>query len=186
MKVVRFALAFTCLFVLALPAFGQQADDAITRGIPGYLDPNTGAFKVMPVMPSAGGEANPDAVTTSGGKIVTAFTINVQSAIASTAKIACSVQAVVLDIGSANTIIETATVAATRSGTTAKCTVTIPYSWTLTTATTDKVNLSYSIVAPVEASATTTLPSRTSSQGMGQIAVPANGAITNKAVTAAI
>ena len=81
MKVVKLALAFACLLALALPAFGQQADESFGRGIPGYLDPSTGAFKVMP---SAGGEANPDAVTTVGGKIVTTFTINVQSAIAAT------------------------------------------------------------------------------------------------------
>ena len=183
MKVVKLALAFACLLTLALPAFGQQADDAIGRGIPGYLDPNTGAFRVMP---SAGGEANPDAVTTVGGKIVTTFTINVQSAIAATAKIGCSVQAVVLDVAAANTILETATVAATRTSTTAKCTVTIPYSWTLASAATDKVMLTYTIVAPVAATATTSLPSRTSSQGMGQIAIPANGAITNKTVAATI
>lgn len=184
MKIVKFALAFACLFALALPAFGQQADEAVTRGISGYLNPQTGAF--TPTTATTDGDAFPDAVTTVGGKIVVAFTINVQSAIAATAKIGCSVSATVLDVATANTILETATVAATRTGATAKCTVTIPYSWTLGSMPTDKVILNYSIVAPVSATAATALPSRTSSQSMGQIAVPANGAITNKTVTATI
>jgi hypothetical protein len=179
-------LAFACLFALALPAFGQQADDAITRGIPGYLDPHTGVFKLAPSMNVLDADAIAAASTTVGGKIVTAFTINVQSAIPATAKIGCSVQATVLDVATANTIFETATVVATRSGTTATCTVTIPYSWTLGSAATDKVILNYLITAPVLASATTALPSRTSSQGMGQIAVPANGVTTNKTVSATI
>ena len=186
MRIAKLAIAFACLFTLALPAFGQLADDATSRGIPGVLDPHTGVFKLAPSLGLGDADAIAAATTTFNGKFVVAFNINVQSNVPSTYKIGCQVSATVLDVGSGNTILESAMVVATRSGTTATCTVTIPYSWGLASAATDKVMLNYLITSPVMATATTALPSRTSSQGIGQIAVPANGSTTNKSVNATI
>jgi hypothetical protein len=62
--------------------------------------------------------------------------------------------------------------------------VTIPYSWNLATATSDKVTLTYVLSAPAEATATTAFPQRLSTQTIATIAVPANGKTTDETVTA--
>ena len=70
-------------------------------------------------------------------------------------------------------------------GNSATCTVNIPYSWNLLSASTDKVSLSYQIIGGVP---TTTVPlaTRSSGQSLKQIAVPANGATTTETITATI
>jgi len=62
--------------------------------------------------------------------------------------------------------------------------VNIPYSWNLASASTDKVTLTYSIEAPVEATATTAFPQRMSTQSLATIAVPTSGTTTTETVTA--
>jgi hypothetical protein len=126
------------------------------------------------------------AQTTSTGKFVVNFTITVDSNLPTTDKIACSVQAQVADVSSGHIILESASVAATRNGATASCSVTIPYSWTLSSASTDKVNLAYTITVPGVASAANALPSRFSSQSIATISVPANGSTTTETVSATI
>jgi hypothetical protein len=123
------------------------------------------------------------------GKIVVNFSIAVDASISSTANIACQASAEVSDgpASAKNLIHETATVLATRSGSTATCTVNIPYSWNLVTATTDKVVLGYQITAPVEVptgSVTSTLPARVSEQPRyAAIPVPISGSTTTEDLT---
>jgi len=76
-------------------------------------------------------EIQPPTGTTGTGKFVVNFTITVASTLPTTDVSACGVTASLLDVGSTFEILESATFAATRSGSTAKFTVTIPYSWTL-------------------------------------------------------
>jgi len=122
-------------------------------------------------------------VTTFAGKFVVNFTITVSSAIATTDKVACSVNASLSDniVGGGNFIVEEVEVAGTRSGSTVTCKATLPYSWNLVTPTTDTVSLTYSI-----SSTPGTSPFRLSSQGIANIKVPANGATTTETVTATI
>jgi hypothetical protein len=183
MKTVKFLLLAACVLGLAASAFAQ-VQNRQSPGILGYLDPKTGAFHTLPVPDSDSAEAL--TTTTVGGTIIVKFTITVKATIAATAKIACSVSAEVIDniTAAPAVILEEAAALATRSGTTATCTVTIPYSWNLATATSDKVTLSYVLSAPAEATVTTAYPQRLSSQGIATIAVPANGATTNETVTA--
>lgn len=155
------------------------------NGIRGYLDPRTGIFHSMPHPPQQDAEASAPP-TTFGGKFVFSFTITISSSLSSTAKIACAATASLEDTSTLNFIVETAEVLATRSGSTATCTVNIPYSWNLGSSSTDRVSLTYQIIAPVEASATTILPGRMSEQGLGTISVPANGATTTETITATI
>jgi hypothetical protein len=109
----------------------------------------------------------------------------VSSALASSVKIGCEVSTTLDDVSSGKIILETAAVAATRSGSTATCAVTIPYSWSLASGSTDKVSLSYNITAPVEATSSTVLPSRSSLvENFLTISVPGNGTTTTEAVTA--
>ena len=183
MKITKLFCTIVCLLGLVAVSFAQNIESKKTPGIMGYLDPRTGAFHSMPAVDSGSPDV-PLAATT--GKFVVSFTITVASTIAATAKIACISTASLVDVTTSNFIEEEAAVVATRSGTTATCTVNIPYSWNLGSASSDKVTLTYSIQAPVEASATTQFPQRLSTQSIGTISVPANGATTNETVTATI
>lgn len=153
------------------------------NGIRGYLDPHTGIFHSMPHPDLP--EADVPPPTTFGGKFVFNFTITVSSTLASTAKIFCQASATTEDVAALNFIAETASVTATRSGSTATCTVTIPYSWNLTSSSSDKVSLTYSIIAGVS-STTVPVATRTSEQSLKTISVPANGATTTEAIAATI
>lgn len=187
MKRTKLFFAAACVLGLAISSLAQPQQSRNSSGILGYLDPRTGAFRTLPVPDAEADSVEAPALVTFGGSFVVSFTISVKSSIASTAKIACSVSATVVDnaaSGAPNIIEEQAAVLATRSGTSATCTVTIPYSWNLGTSTTDKVTLSYNLSAPAEATTTTLYPQRLSLQNIATIAVPANGKITNEAVTA--
>jgi hypothetical protein len=76
---------------------------------------------------------------------------------------------------------ESGSVKATISGSTAKCTVTIPYSWPLKSASSDMISMSYA----VEASGTS-LATRTSSQSLPSIKVPPNGTTTTETIASTI
>jgi hypothetical protein len=169
--------------LMSISLWGQKS--TAPHGIPGYLDPQTGVFHALPAAQVDDDEAERTTVTV-GGKFVVNFTITVDSTIASTGKIGCSVDATLGD--GSNFITETAATAVTRgTATTVKCTVTIPYSWKLSTESADMVGLTYTITSPVEIStATLELPLRISSQSIATIKVPANGATTTETVTATI
>ena len=182
-KLSSVVLLCACVLGSAVSLWGQEA--GAVRGVPGYLDPRTGEFHTTRMMPMDVDSDLTPALTTFGGKLIFKFTITVDSAIAAAAKIGCSASANLVDAGSGNFIEESATAAATRSGTTATCTVTIPYSWKLASSASDSISLSYTIQAPVEVtSAATTLPNRLSTQSLPPIKVPANGATTNETITA--
>jgi len=186
LRITRMVLACVCLVVLSLPLWGQQ-NASENNGVLGYLDPRTGSFRLAHVAPvdDAAAEAAAAAATTRAGKLVFSFTITIASALPTTSNILCSASANLIDDGvslsALRTIIESATVAATRTGSTAKCTVTIPYSWSLVTPTTDAVSLAY----VVQATGVTTaagMVSRDSTQSLGSIAVPLNGATTTHTI----
>jgi len=182
-KLSTILLVCVCLLGLNASLWGQNG--AAARGIHGYLDPQTGVFHALPLVSAS--DSEPPALTTVTGKFVVNFTITVSSTIASTLKISCGVTATVLDSATLNEIIESATVVATRSGSTATCSVTIPYSWNLGSSTTDKVSLGYQIIAPVEATGSSVLPNRLSEQtAFATIAVPATGSTTTETLTPTI
>lgn len=177
-------LLCVCACFLGMNAALWSQNATATRGVLGYLDPHTGAFRVLP-HPNA--EAEPPATTTVTGKLVFNFTITVDATIASTAKIACSASAITEDnLSSGNPSIfeEEASALATRTGSTATCTVNIPYSWKLATSSTDSIVLEYTIDAPVEATSTTVFPTRLSSATVATIKVPASGTTTTETITA--
>jgi len=181
MKVLKLSLVIACLVGIVGTGFAQNAETRKPQGILGYLDPRTGVFRTLaPAVDTA--DAAP--VTPTTGKFVFNFTITVAATIAATAKIACSANASTVDLATGNFVTEEAVVLATRSGTTATCTVNIPYSWNLGSAATDKVALTYSLQAPAAATAATAFPVRLSSQSIATIAVPASGTTTTETVTA--
>ena len=175
----------TFVFLAVLLAFSQTAttNRNADPSIVGAFDPVTGAFTPIraSLAPTRGTIAA--AATTFGGKLVFTFTINVKSAVPATDKIVCRASALVIDgpitTGLTTLTQESAAVAATRSGSTANCTVSIPYSWTLNNGSTDQMSLSYGISTSPAAVGTLSLPSRTSGQGLGNFAIPPDGTTTN-------
>jgi len=184
-KLSTFCLLFACLLGMNASLWGQNA--AAVHGIRGYLDPQTGAFHTLP-HPELQEDAAPIATTTFTGKIVVNFTITIDSAIASTNKIGCQVDAALEDAGTVNFIAESAASAVTRgTATTVACSVTIPYSWKLATASTDMITLTYTITSPVEVGTVAAeFPLRVSSQSLPTIKVPSSGTTTTETVTATI
>jgi hypothetical protein len=165
--------------------WGQNAIP--NRAIRGYLDPRTGIFHSIPHPDTQDEAAPPPAKTTFTGSIVMNFTITVSTAFASTTPIACIGEAGLQDAGSTTSIQELGGTTVTRgTGTTVNCSVTIPYSWNLASAGTDKIRLAYSVIAPIDFTQTAAFPNRRGSQLLGTIAVPISGTTTTKAIKARI
>ena len=176
-------LVLLLVSLAALPALAQSSKNEVGRSIPGTFDPKTSLFTPTPAVMAPDPIAA--AATIFGGKLVFNFTITVTSVLATTDTITCSASASVLDVASANFILESGVVKATRTGATATCTVTIPYSWSLTTASTDKMTLGY-VINGGGSTAATLLPTRLSSQSLGSFAIPANGTTSTFTVKATI
>jgi hypothetical protein len=158
--------------------WGQNA--AGTPGLRKYFDPRNHVLITVPQADSAAVEEPP--TTTYTGTFVFNFTITVKANIASTAKIQCTATAIVTDgTTSFNEIIESDTVQATRTGSTATCSPTIPYSWNLSSGSSDKVQLGWTLSAP---SGSATFPQRVSEQtSFASISVPTSGSTTTETLT---
>ena len=181
----RQLLALLFVVVASMSTLAQTSSaQAPVRGIPGTFDPKTSLFTPTPAV-MASNNAIGAAATIFGGKLTFNFTITVTSALPATDVITCSASASVLDLTVGNAIIEQATTKATRSGTTATCAVTIPYSWSLVSAATDMMSLNY-VIGGNGATTATALPFRLSSQGLGSFAIPANGTTSTFTVKATI
>ncbi|HKV09090.1 MAG TPA: hypothetical protein VJ725_13185 [Thermoanaerobaculia bacterium] len=167
-------------------SWGQEASPAGINGALGYFDYSTGAFRPVGQMGEFDSEVEK---ADNAGTIIVNITITIKSAIPATSPISCGVLASVTDInistGGINIISEAATVTATRTGNTAKCTVTMPYSWTGLNPASAKLNLIYNL-SMGKATATTGLQVRVSSGTIANISVPANGSTTTRAVNAVL
>jgi uncharacterized Zn-finger protein len=169
--------------VAGVPLWGQNVVG--THGLRKYFDPQARVLVALPQADMA--PAEEPATTTFTGTLVFNFTITVKANISSTAKIQCTATATLLDVSTANEIIEQDTVLATRSGTTATCSPTINYSWDLGSSSSDKISLGWIISAPAEASTSSALPSRLSEQlTFKSISVPATGTTTTETLTPTI
>lgn len=173
----------TCVLVaIAVPLLSQNSKSAAVRGIYGRWDPTTGVFTPIHPAPAAigeGEEAPPTTLYT--GKIVVNFTLTITSAIPTGDTIACSVNVDVVD--TTGSITDSLASSAVRSGSTATCSVTIPYSWNITT-TSDSVYVTYDVSAPPQPLVSgSTFPRRYSGRPVSTITVPANGATTTYNLT---
>jgi hypothetical protein len=172
-----FLLCLSCV-ICAPMVWGQALNDSSKPGILGYLDPHTGAFRPVP---SATEGPEPAALTTYGGTITVTLTITIKSTALTT--FSCTASVSVLDDiqTSPRGYNEGATAAATGSGATRTCTLTIPYSWALATQSSDSMTISYAVFGSVKSAVT----NRTSGLSpLDTTKVPANGATT--ALTAAV
>jgi hypothetical protein len=121
------------------------------------------------------------AVTTFGGTITVMLTITLKTT--GLTNITCLADTSVTD-NITNPVIydESNTVAATGTGSTRTCKLTIPYSWALATQPSDSMSTSYSVFG---SASTNGLPQRTASRTpLDTRKVPANGTMTT--LTAAV
>ena len=166
MRVTKLLLICICCLIAVPTGWGQAASTSANHGILGFLDPQTGAFRA-------------DQAFTGTTTVVLTITLKTTSI----SNITCSAEVSAID-GSTSPVFfgESNTVAATGTGTTRTCKLSIPYAWSLTTPSTDSMSTSYSVLG---STGTTGLPQRSASRSpLDTRKVPANGAIT--ALTAAV
>jgi len=178
MRIKKLLLICMCCLIAAPAVWGQAAKSPAKPGILGYLDPHTGAFR--PVPPAAEEETDSAAATTFTGTITVTLTITLKTTSLTT--LTCIAEVSVLD-GTTSPVFydESDTVAATGTGATRTCKLTIPYAWSLTTQSSDYMTTSYNVLGV----STAGLPERTSSRSpLDTRKVPANGATTT--LTAAV
>jgi hypothetical protein len=178
MRIKKLLLICMCCAMVAPALWGQTANSHASPGILGYLDPHTGAFLPVP-QPDPSVDIN--AATTFTGTVTVTLTITLKTT--GITNITCTESVSVLDgTISARVFAESNSVAATGSGTTRTCTLSIPYSWSLNSQATDNMSTTYSVVG---STGTTGLPQRSSTLSpLDTRKVPANGATT--ALTAAV
>jgi hypothetical protein len=173
MKITHVLLLCLCC-IMIVPAVSAQAAKSPSRaGILGYLDPATGAFRPVPAV--AADDTPPATLATFGGTITVTFTITVKSTNLTT--FTCTANVSVVDDVSAGARIyeESGTATATGSGSTRTCKVSIPYSWSLATQSTDSMGIDYVVFG----SATSPEAQRTTGLSpLDSTKVPANGATT--------
>jgi hypothetical protein len=186
MRIAKSILVCVCLLGLAQPVWSQKPNETAkpTPGILGYLDPKTGAFRPLVQNPVEDEEVEP-ALAPTTGTFVFNFTITIASKNLGGDTILCTVDTSTFDAAALLTASESASVKATVTGSTAKCTVTIPYSWPLKSATTDTVSLDYSVSA-VASTTTSAEPVRISGQNLPTIKVPKTGATTTQTIASTI
>ena len=179
MKTTMLLLICISCLLFAQALSGQTSNGHASPGILGYLDPHTGAF--LPVPQTVEDNADMPPATTFTGTVTVTLTITLKTT--GLTNITCSETISVLDgTTSPRIFTETNTVAATGTGTTRTCKLSIPYSWALNNQSTDNMNTGYSVFA---STGTSGLPQRTSALSpLDTRKVPANGATT--ALTAAV
>ena len=173
-------LGCICFAALTQTIWGQVGDQS-PRAVPRHLTAGTTNPRPMVV------EDNLDlalaSLTTFGGTFTFKITITIKSTNLGSDTIACGATASVGDFSTTTGVnsgsyVEEAVVAATRSGSKATCTVTIPYSWGLVNGSTDLVGLSYSIELFNPTVGSGSLPSRINDHSLPNMHVPANGTTT--------
>jgi hypothetical protein len=147
--------------------------DANAQGVLGILNPKTGAFAKITKQPS---DFVPEAVTTYTGTLVFNISINVKTGVPSDASIVCSANVGVYGDTASVSISETKSVKATRTGSTATCSVSIPYAWPLGTPDTDYLTRLVSV--DTQGTSNSSLVHRSHTRGLPAIDIPANGATT--------
>jgi hypothetical protein len=180
MSFTKVLLICICCAMIVPAVWGQTTNNSAKPGILGYLDPRTGAFRPVPAATEE--SQDPAALTTYGGTVTVTLTITVKST--GLTNFTCSANVSMVDAettASPRSYNESVTAAATGSGATRTCKLTIPYSWALSTQASDSMTTSYSALG----SAATPLAERnTSLYPLDTRKVPASG--TTTALTAAV
>jgi len=181
MKISKLWLICISCFLIVLAANGQSGSaqtrpDQTGSGILGYLNPHTRSFHPLPQATDSAIE--PPALTTFTGTVKVTITITVKSTGITNLKCFAVVSAGDGgSLGSSRSLSELDFVAATGTGTTRTCTLSVPYSWGLATQPSDTMDTSYEVGNTLVL--TPTLPARTSAMiPLDSRKVPANGTVT--------
>jgi hypothetical protein len=174
------AAAFVALSVLhPSTTKAEQAAGPSVSGLLNVFGVETGGFRVQTPLQ----DITP--LTARTGTLVYNLTITVKSTLGASTTIVCAAEASTTEASTNHTFFDYKILQATRSGSTATCSVSIPYSWNLTTASSDKISEFFAVGFPGEDFLSERdLPARVTLQEVGQIAVPASGTTTT--VTAAV
>ena len=177
MRITTLFVVCLCCLVAAPAVWGQAPNTSAKPGILGYLDPQTGAFRPIPQV--AAEDVELPAVTTLTGTITVTLTITLKTT--GLTNVTCSADTIVVD-NLTVTYTESNTVAATGTGSTKTCKLTIPYSWALATQSSDNMSTSYTVFG---STGTSGLPQRTAGRSpLDTRKVPSNG--TTTALTAPV
>jgi hypothetical protein len=147
------------------------------KGVPGFLDPKTGVFTAQATVPGAQG-VNPDANAIYNGTLSVKINITLKSGFPVDSQLTCTQTASVFD--AAGTYTASKTVRATRTGSTATCTVPIYYSWLLSSG--DVTVAQNYFVSIVTSSDTGTLYQADAATLSATVALPPNGGTAAKTV----
>lgn len=186
-------LALSLIGIAGVIPTARAQQDKVTqeKGVLGYLNPKTGAF--TPMAQNVADAEVLATITPTTGKFVFNFSLNVLSTVPKNAVVSCEADVTVTEATTGQIITETVGGTATKgTGTTWTCSLTMPYSWVLSTPTSDTAEISAdsSIIEGYEVTATNgtgTLVSpvsiRTTRRNVGSIKVPATGATTTEAIS---
>jgi hypothetical protein len=189
----RSVIISVAILVLGVASIGfaQFKSQANQREL-GYYDRSTGSFIPLKSVATQDGETPAATATTTTGSLVFKFTITAKSAVPKNGVITCQVDATISDSSGFSSAEHASGVATLASGTTYDCTATINYSWSLASASTDKISYTttteigygYQITA-TNASGTVVEPAaeRSATHNTVLISVPANGVTTTEDVT---
>jgi hypothetical protein len=187
-RISMMILSCICFTALTQPVWGQTGVRN-PRTVPGHLTAGTINHAPMVVVDNL--DLALASLTTFGGTFTFKITITVKSTNLGSDTIICGAGTVVDDINmttgmNSGSYIEEASLLASRSGSTATCTVNIPYSWGLANGSTDVVALFYTIDATTQTAGSFGEPSRVNQHFLASIKVPANGTTTTISAAATI
>ena len=177
-------------FAFALPAISQSVIPAAPGRLPSTIP--TSPIKRTVNDETAAATAAASAPVT--GTFVAKFTIKLATAVPSGDSVLCTLGAGLIDENHTtftvnNEIEESKSMKATVSGSTATCTVSLPYSWYLSSPSTDTVSLNYQLSIVSSTAVNELGVARTSYQyvpGAGSIKVPSSGTTTTYTISATI
>ena len=181
-QISRMSALTSLAFLLTVVATAQTSNKA--EQVPGYYNPKTHTFQVK-VQP----EVDPDAAApkTYTGTLKYEISVKLVTPVATGEELVCSANALVDDVSGTGYYEETASTTAKVSGSTATCTVSIPYAWALADGTTDTVGIGYSLeIVPTTTGAATQFNGRESIGELAPIKVPTTGATTAIPISATI
>lgn len=189
MKRLRFPFALACLLALAASCLAQNADttesiNVQTKTSSTLIDARAAARRALATHDTDQVEP-PAATTPTTGKLVFNIKIDVNPGLPTTAKIGCEASVAVADITSLDSFENIGEAAATRSGSSATCTITLPYGWFLASPTKDAVGIGIVVTSTTGTLGTPPFTEAASSQSI-KLAVPANGATTTENIVTSI
>lgn len=187
MKTTKFLFAIACLLALAASCFAQDATPgATTKNAPGIRAARAAALRALKAHDVNAADLPPATTTPTTGKFVFNIKIDVNPGLPTTAKIGCSASLATADTATADAFENDGVAVATRSGSTATCSITVPYGWFLATPTKDEVGIGVVIESETGTLGTPPYQVGTSTQELILTAVPANGATTTENITTSI